>query len=192
MLVDSEGFRHELWWLWCWWASWDSNEVNLKSPFLIFLSSQVFLKPVALTYGCTLESPCLIAKSCLTLCCPWAAARQAPLSFTISWSLLDFMSIESVILSNHLTLCHPLLPLPSIFPSIWVFSNELARWTKVPLKALFNLIRGMPLALIFYKSTPPLPSHPKALSTFIVNVLVDDIKGSLINLTLPTDIRPSL
>ena len=61
------------------------------------------------------------------------AARQASLSFTISWSLLKLMSIESVMPSNHLILCHPLLLLPSIFPSIRVFSNESAhciRWLK--------------------------------------------------------------
>ena len=55
----------------------------------------------------------------------WAVAFQAPLPYTISQSLLKFMTIELVILSNHLILCHPLL-LPSIFPSIRVFSNELA------------------------------------------------------------------
>ena len=52
---------------------------------------------------------------------------------TISWSLLKFMFIESVMLSNHLVLCHPLLLMPSIFPSIRVFSNELSfriRWSK--------------------------------------------------------------
>ena len=57
---------------------------------------------------------------------PWTAARQASLSFTISRSLLKLMSIESVMPSNHLILCCPLLFLPSIFPSIWVFSNESA------------------------------------------------------------------
>ena len=57
---------------------------------------------------------------------PWTAAHQASLSFTISWSLLKLMSIESVMPSNHLILCHPLLLLPSIFPSIRVFSNESA------------------------------------------------------------------
>ena len=64
---------------------------------------------------------------------PWTAARQASLSFTISQSLLKLMSIESVMPSNHLILCHPLLLLPSIFPSIRVFSNEsalLIRWSK--------------------------------------------------------------
>ena len=57
---------------------------------------------------------------------PWTAALQASLSFTISWSLLKLMSIESVIPSNHLILCCPLLLLPSIFPSIRVFSNKSA------------------------------------------------------------------
>ena len=55
---------------------------------------------------------------------PWTAARQASLSITNSWSLLKFMSIESVMPSNHLILCHPLLLPLSIFPSIRVFSNE--------------------------------------------------------------------
>ena len=55
---------------------------------------------------------------------PWTAACQASLSFTISYSLLKLISIESVMPSNHLTLCCPLLLLPSIFPSIDVFSNE--------------------------------------------------------------------
>ena len=57
---------------------------------------------------------------------PWTAARQASLFFTIFWSLLKLMSIELVMPSNHLILCHPLLLLPSIFPSIRVLSNELA------------------------------------------------------------------
>ena len=64
---------------------------------------------------------------------PWTAARQASLSFTISWSLLKLMSIESVLPSNHLILCCPLLLLPSIFSSIRVFSNESTlciRWPK--------------------------------------------------------------
>ena len=64
---------------------------------------------------------------------PWTAALQASLSSTTSRSLLKFMSIESVMPSNHLILCCPLLPLPSIFPSIRVFSNESAlhiRWPK--------------------------------------------------------------
>ena len=62
----------------------------------------------------------------------WTAARPASLSFTISWSLLKLMSIESVMPSNHLILCHPPL-LPSVFHSIRVFSNQSAlhiRWPK--------------------------------------------------------------
>ena len=54
----------------------------------------------------------------------WTAAHQAPLLSTISWCLLKFISIELVMLANHLFLCRPLLLLPSIFPSIGVFSNE--------------------------------------------------------------------
>ena len=64
---------------------------------------------------------------------PWTAARQASLSIINSWSLLKLMSIDSVMPSNHLILCHPLLLLPSIFPNIRVFSNEsifCIRWPK--------------------------------------------------------------
>ena len=64
---------------------------------------------------------------------PWTAARQASLSITNSQSLLKLMSIESVMTSNHLILCWPLLLLPSIFPRIRVFSNESVlhiRWPK--------------------------------------------------------------
>ena len=72
--------------------------------------------------------------SCIQLfATPWTIASQVPLSSTISWSLFKFMFIESVVLSNHLILCHPLFLLPSIFSSIRVFSNESAlhiRWPK--------------------------------------------------------------
>ena len=65
--------------------------------------------------------------SCIRLfVTPWTAARQASLSFSISQSLLKLMSIESVMPSSHLILCHPPLLLPSIFPSIRVFPNESA------------------------------------------------------------------
>ena len=63
----------------------------------------------------------------------WTAVRQASLSITNSWNLLKLMSIESVMPSNHLILCRPLLLLPSVFPSIRVSSNESAlhiRWPK--------------------------------------------------------------
>ena len=64
---------------------------------------------------------------------PWTAAHHAVLSITNSWTLLKLMSTESVMPSNHLIFCHPLLLLLSIFPSIRVFSNEadlLIRWPK--------------------------------------------------------------
>ena len=66
---------------------------------------------------------CSVAKSFLTLCHPTDWRHQASLSFTISQSLLKLMSVESVMLSNHLILCRPLLLLPTIFPSIRVFSD---------------------------------------------------------------------
>ena len=91
---------------------------------------------------------------------PWTVVRQAFLSFIISWSLLKLMPIESVMPSNHLILCHPLLLLPSVFPSIRIFSNEWAlhiRWPKYwnsPLSsALLINIQGLfPLGL-----TGPIP-----------------------------------
>ncbi|CAN0538246.1 unnamed protein product [Rangifer tarandus platyrhynchus] len=64
---------------------------------------------------------------------PWSAAHQASLSITNSQSLLKLMSIESVMQSNHLILCHPLLLLPSVFPRVRVFSSESVlciRWPK--------------------------------------------------------------
>ena len=71
--------------------------------------------------------------SCVRLCDPWIAARQASVSNTNSQSSLKLMSIESVMPSSHLILCHPLLLLPPIPPSIRVFSNESTlymRWPK--------------------------------------------------------------
>ena len=71
---------------------------------------------------------CSVTKLCLTLYDPMAAAHQVPLSYMISQSLLKFLSIESVMLSNHLILCYPLFLLPSIFPASgsspmsWLFS----------------------------------------------------------------------
>ena len=75
---------------------------------------------------------CSVTKLCLFVT-PWTVACQAPLFSTLSQSLLKFTSVESVMPSNHLILCCPLLLPPSIFPSIRVFSNESAlriRWPK--------------------------------------------------------------
>ena len=81
----------------------------------------------------------------------WTAAHQASLSFTISWSLLGFMSIELVMLPNHFILCHPVLLLPSIFASIRVFSSESVlcmRWPEFKASVLPTNIQGwFPLGL---------------------------------------------
>ena len=76
---------------------------------------------------------CSVAKSCPTVCNPWTVAGQTSPSFTVFQSLLKLMLIESMMPSNHLILCHLLFLLYSIFPSIRVFSSELAlclRWPK--------------------------------------------------------------
>ena len=85
------------------------------------------LKVSALLIWCC----CPFTGSYLTLCDPVDCSTPGFLSFTISWSLLRFMSIELLMLSNHLILCPPLLLSPSVFPSVSVFANELAlhiRW----------------------------------------------------------------
>ena len=79
------------------------------------------------------SSPFLLLSHVLLFVTPWTAALQASRSITISWSFPKLMSIESVIPSNHLILCHPLLLLPSIFTSLRVFSIESVlriRWPK--------------------------------------------------------------
>ena len=83
---------------------------------------------------------------------PWTAAHQASLSITNSWSLLKLVSIESVMPSNHLILCHPLLLPPAIFPSIRVFSNELA------------LLIIWPKYWSFSFNTSPSNEHPGLIS----------------------------
>ena len=89
--------------------------------------SQSLLKLVSI------ESLVLSNHLILTLCFPIDCRPQAFMSFTISWSLLKLMSIKLMMLSNHLILCCPCLLLPSIFPTIRVFSSELTlhiRWPK--------------------------------------------------------------
>ena len=107
---------------------------SCKIYFLIFLGRQrrvrvSFLNPLLFK---KLQSVQLL--SCIQLfATPWTAAHQASLSITNSQSLFKLMSIELVMPSNHLILCRPLLLLPSIFPSIRVFSNESVlhiRWPK--------------------------------------------------------------
>ena len=124
-------------------------------PFFFHFKTK-FLEPVVHTCPLPPHFPCylgshgiwtlphpstkaVLVKSVQSLSCvwlfatPWTAACQASLSITNSWSLLKLMSIESVMPSNHLILCHPLLHLPPILPSIRVFLNELVlhiRWPK--------------------------------------------------------------
>ena len=84
-----------------------------------------------------------VTQSRLTLCDPWTAACQASLSITNSQSLFKLMSIGSVMPSNRLILCRPLLLLPSIFPSIKVFSNEsvlCVRWPKYWISASASVL----------------------------------------------------
>ena len=72
--------------------------------------------------ACSVVVRCSLSTSCLTLCDPMDCSTPGVPSFTISWSLLKLMSIEPVMPSNHLTLCRPLLLLPSIFPGISTYS----------------------------------------------------------------------
>ena len=83
--------------------------------------------------ACRFLERCLVTKSFGLFETLWTAAHQVSLSFSISWSFLRLIFTESVMPSNHLILCHPLLLLPSVFPSTRVFSNESAlhiRWPK--------------------------------------------------------------
>ena len=89
--------------------------------------------PFKLAFNYSSSSSISVSQLCPTPCNPWITARQASLSITNSQSLLKLMSIESVMPSSHLILCHPLLLLPPIPPSIRVFSNESTlrmRWPK--------------------------------------------------------------
>ena len=101
---------------------------------ILYLSPSLGLSKLLLLYGPKQFWHLVVQSlSCVHFfATPWTAACQASLSSTISWSLLKFMSIKLVMLSNHLLLCHLLL-LHSVFPSIRVFSNESAlciRWPK--------------------------------------------------------------
>ena len=104
--------------------------------------SGIMMSPLPALSTFTLSEPCRTFMSIFSsvqllsrvqlFATPWTAACQTSLSITNSWNLLKLMSIEVVMPSNHLILCHPLL-LPSIFPSIRVFSNESVlhiRWPK--------------------------------------------------------------
>ena len=131
-----------------WKKSYDQPRQHIKSGDITLPTKVRLVKAMVflvVTYGCeswTIKKAERQRIDAFELCCwrrllrvfsrvqlfatPRTAAHQASLSLTTSQSLLKFMSIELVILSNHLILCCPLLLLPSIFPSIRVFPNELA------------------------------------------------------------------
>ena len=99
---------------------------------ILKITSSISLLAIVLLFFCQFWLGS-VAHLCPILVTPWTAARQASLSITNFRNLLKLMSIESVMPSNHLILCHPLLLPPSIFPSIKVFSNEsvlLIKWPK--------------------------------------------------------------
>ena len=109
---------------------------------------------------------------------PWTAARQASLSITNPRSLLKLMSIESVMPSNHLILCHPLLLRPSIFPSIRVFSNELVlciRWCLCCHGIFLSLRKSKQLHVRprggSYSSLQGSCLHPNSLTSFYTSGL---------------------
>ena len=104
-------------------------EILYKLPSLVHYSSIIPLSLIVISKVVVQFSRSVVSDSAT----PWTVAHQASLSITNSWNLLKLMSIESVMPSNHLILCRPLLPPPSIFPSIRVFSNESVlhiRWPK--------------------------------------------------------------
>ena len=123
--------------------------------------------------------PVVQSLSCIWLFATlWTAAHLASLSFTISRSLLKLMSIESVMPYNHLVLCHPLLLLPSVFPSSRAFSYHKRCRISLPVseKGLLLSSRSQPLSLhskcpsLLQQQLPPLcflsePSHLSALSS---------------------------
>ena len=123
---------------------------------------------------------------------PWTAARQASLSVTNSWSLLKLMSIQLVMPFNHLILYHPLLFLPSIFPSIRVFSNESVlhiRWLKYwsfsispsnkhPGPISFRRLIGSPCSYIDSQESSPTPQF-KSISSSALSSLYSPILTSI-------------
>ena len=108
--ISSDGCGYEYYYLKELWR--ESGAILMQKPYMMLLYTRLLFSSVqSLSRVQLFETP-------------WTATHQASLSITNSWSLLKLMSTESVMPSNHLILCHTLLLLPSIFPSIRVFSNE--------------------------------------------------------------------
>ena len=113
--------------------SWSNQDypstVTKKQTLLLECIFKTWLISLSFIHLSSVQSP----SHAWLLATPWTAACQASLSFTNSWSLLKLMSFESVMPSNHLVFCRPLLLLPPIFPSIRIFSNKSVlciRWPK--------------------------------------------------------------
>ena len=111
---------------------------------------------------------------------PWTAVCQASLSFTLSQSLLKLVSIESVMSSNHLILCHPLLLLPPDFPSIRIFSNELA------------LCIRRPKYWSFIFSISPLNEYSGLISFRIDWIFLLAVQGTVKSLVQPNSVKASI
>ena len=108
---------------------------------------------------------------------PWTTARQASLSITYSGSLPKLMSIESVVPSNRLILCRPLLPLPSIFPSIRVFSNESVlciKWSKYWVE--IEKPHEFPQASVVNVGKMPVETNDLKISEILLSGLCSHIK----------------
>ena len=171
--------------------TWGMNEIAAQSPSPIadnpsalmsptstasssqklFLAVHLIPAPVCQLYYCQFSSVRLLSRVWL-FSTPWIAARQASLSITISRSSLKLRSIESVMPSNHLILCHPLL-LPPIPPSIRVFSNESAfrmRWPKY---------WSFSFSIVPSKEHPGLISFRMDCTTVLFKVLYYKIKNAL-------------
>ena len=121
--------------------------LNFGGPSGISYSLKVSESHIFVDWSChnkisqtrRLKQCCSVAQSCQTLCDPMICSMTVfPFTITISQSLLKLMSVESVMPSNHLVLCHPLLPLPSVFPSFRVFSNDSALCIRWPQCWSFN------------------------------------------------------
>ena len=112
---------------------WPRTGSTLRKKFTITCSPREMTKDTC--RHVPISCCCSVAQSCLTLWDPMDCSTPGSLPFTISQSLLKLMPIESMMPSNHLILCHPLLLLPSVFPSIRVFSKELAlhAYQKLPI-----------------------------------------------------------
>ena len=116
--------------------------IDLSFKELVHLIQAI--KFVVKSYSLLLFSRSLVSDSVT----PWTAVRQVSLSFTISWSLLKLMSIELVKAPNNPTLCHPLLFLPSIFPSIRIFTNEPSLCIRWPKYWSFRVTHNIPLFIL--------------------------------------------